>query len=198
MLHHKYICQLHDSPLLFTAPHSKSLVRGGTNHSIEEEVHKKELYTATIVCDLARNVLNSSFIFWGTEEDEKNPDRDPNFMLEEYFPESPFHQALHYWARASREQPLLHVDIHGKADRENDCDIDIGIKCMEVHWKGDNLVKEIRKFFDNFGNIFPDLIIKGHQCKFNAHPARLSGYWGGKEHTMTEQAIKLGIPSFQL
>ena len=119
-------------------------------------------------------------------------------MLEEHFGESPFHQALHYWARASRDQPLLHVDIHGKTDREKDCDIDVGIKCMEVHWKGDNLIKEIRQFFDYFGNIFADVIIKGHQCRFNAHPARLSGYWGGREHTMTEQAIMLGIPSFQL
>ena len=35
------------------------------------------------------------------------------------------------------------------------------------------------------------------KCRFNTDPG-MHGLWPGSMHTMTEQAIKLGIPSFQL
>jgi hypothetical protein len=48
----------------------------------------------------------------------------------------------------------LHIDIHGKADRKDSCDIDVGIKSMEKHWKGDCLSTKIRHFFEHHGKIF--------------------------------------------
>lgn len=39
-------------------------------------------------------------------------------------------------------------------DREKDCDIDVGIRCMEVHWEGDPLISKIKQFFAKNGNIF--------------------------------------------
>lgn len=68
---------------------------------------------------------------------------------------------------------------------------------MEVHWHGDPIIERLKTFFDKEGNIFGGYTFKGFQCKFNTEPD-LHGYWGGKIHTMTEQAILLGIPSFQL
>lgn len=55
---------------------------------------------------------------------------DPNYLLKQHFSKSPFHQSLHHWALKSQGRPLLHVDIHGKLDRQNDCNIDVGIRSM--------------------------------------------------------------------
>ena len=49
------------------------------------------------------------------------------------FSVSQFHLGLHAWAGVYSNCPLLHIDIHGKSDREV-CDIDIGIKSIEMHW----------------------------------------------------------------
>ena len=46
------------------------------------------------------------------------------------FAGSQFHLGLHAWAGTYQNSPLLHVDVHGKADRST-CDIDIGIKSIE-------------------------------------------------------------------
>lgn len=49
------------------------------------------------------------------------------------FAANPFHQALQFFAQSNQNSPILHIDIHGKADRE-DCDVDVGIKSIEEHW----------------------------------------------------------------
>ena len=120
-------------------------------------------------------------------------------MMRQHFHLSPFHQALHFWGIISQGTPLLHVDLHGKGDRDNNCEIDLGIKSMEMHWKNDSLVHQIRHFFEKEGDIFGNLTFnKGYKCRFNPNPKSLTGFWGGQVHTMTEQAIMMGIASFQL
>jgi hypothetical protein len=42
---------------------------------------------------------------------------DPNYLTRNEFEKSAFHWSLHAWAKANAGKPLLHVDVHGKADR---------------------------------------------------------------------------------
>lgn len=44
--------------------------------------------------------------------------------------ESPFHKVLHAWASANAGRPLLHVDIHGKMDRKDNYELDLGGACL--------------------------------------------------------------------
>jgi hypothetical protein len=74
--------------------------------------------------------------------------------MTKHFELSPFHHCLHNWATKGLGKPLLHVDIHGKMDRKNDCEIDVGIMAMEVHWYGDALIQKIKQFFEKEGDIF--------------------------------------------
>ena len=89
------------------------------------------------------------------------------------------------------------MDIHGKMDRKENCEVDVGLRSMEAHWEGDALVKKIRVFFEKEENIFKGYKFGNYECCFNTDPV-LHGYWGCEIHTMTEQAIILGIPSIQL
>lgn len=59
------------------------------------------------------------------------------------------------------------------------------------------MIDKIVNFFEKEGNIFGGLKFRGYECKFDTEP-NLHGYWGCEVHTMTEQAILLGIPSIQL
>lgn len=59
---------------------------------------------------------------------------DPNYLLPNMLSDSQFHQSLHKWALKNENIPILHVDIHGKLNRENNCEVDVGIRSMEVHW----------------------------------------------------------------
>ena len=160
-------------------------------------MHKRQIYTSFLTCDTAKSTGNNSYLVWGVTNVVNEEDIDPNYLLEKHFKYSPFHQALHQWALINQGYPLFHVDIHGKMNRPNNCEIDVGIKSMEVLWEGDPLVTKIRSFFAKEGNVFEGLKFKGFPCTFNTEPY-LHGFWGDKIHTMTEQAILLGIPSMQL
>ena len=66
---------------------------------------------------MAKNTGKNSFLFWGVTNVISDGDIDPNYMMKQQFADSPFHQALQCWALLNQEQPILHVDIHGKMDR---------------------------------------------------------------------------------
>lgn len=71
---------------------------------------------------------------WGKSSVIDESDLDPNYLLEEMLAGSPFHQSLHFWALKHQKAPILHVDVHGKLNRENNCEVDVGIRSMEAHW----------------------------------------------------------------
>lgn len=195
-----YLGLVEKSPFFFTAPHTKNLQRGGGKDYIEKaSVHLRETFTSFLAWNFARNTLTgkNSFLFWGKSNTINEKDIDPNYMLEKHFPVHPFHQSLHNWANKNQGLPILHVDIHGKTNRHNCCEVDIGILSMKEHWKGDPLFHKIQDFFKEHGNIFEGLKFGEFECKFNTDPA-LHGLWGSEKHTMTEQAILLGIPSLQM
>jgi len=50
--------------------------------------------------------------------------------------ESPFHQILHQFQVLNKDIPLFHVDIHGKMDRKDCYELDLGVACAIKHWEG--------------------------------------------------------------
>ena len=46
---------------------------------------------------------------------------DPNYLLADMLKDSQFHQSLHAWGLKNQNMPLMHVDIHGKLNRDNNC-----------------------------------------------------------------------------
>ena len=143
----------------------------------------------------------NSFCVWGDIHKTDIEEKDPNYLLEEMFEKNQFHLALHSWAEKNKHLPLLHVDIHGKSDQEV-CQIDIGIKSIEEHWgKEDPLIDHLTKYFKEFAQIFEGSDIEG--CEFNMHGDfegcwKKYKKWKPDRHSMTEQAIELGIPSLQM
>ena len=98
--------------------------------------------------------------------------------------------------------PLMHVDIHGKKDRKEDYDLDLGVQCLHKHWlkyeENDFLQAFVAKLTSGFNTVLNNIPKhKDYGAVCNNDPI-LSGNWGGELMTMTEQAVLMGIPSFQL
>jgi hypothetical protein len=93
----------------------------------------------------------------------------------------------------------MHVDIHGKMDRKDNYELDLGISCLYKHWEG----HEEREFLNAFNQRLTDGFNKILQSipKYKEYKAicnndpYLNGNWGGELVTMTEQAAELGIPT---
>ena len=118
------------------------------------------------------------------------------------FPNSQFHLALHAFARNNlHNKYLFHVDFHGKANRPT-CQVDIGIRSMRKHWgDSDPFLSRLENEIPNMNSIFQNSINSSH-CEFTTD-GTFHGYWWKyswreDRHSMTEQAIEMGIPSFQL
>ena len=100
----------------------------------------------------------------------------------------------------------MHVDIHGKMDRANNMDLDVGMGPMEEEWdeKGTELIKSV------VGNAIETALEgryrvsrkskKRMPCTVETEPL-LSGYWGHHSSaplTISHQAVLLGVPALQL
>jgi hypothetical protein len=82
----------------------------------------------------------------------------------------------------------MHVDIHGKYDRKNSYELDLGIACMHAHWenKEHDFVSEFDLFLTKgFNSALKGLEFKEFEATCNNAPY-LNGYWGGNLFTMTE------------
>lgn len=84
---------------------------------------------------------------WGKSSKIDEIDIDPNYLLEEMFSTSQFHLCLHAWALRNEGLPILHVDVHGKLNRKDDCEVDVGRESLNHHWKEDPLKKYFVPFF---------------------------------------------------
>lgn len=97
------------------------------------------------------------------------------------------------------DQPLLHVDLHGKVDRKDNLEIDLGIAPMSEVWDEGALVKEIKRTMKTE----LDLSFKSVPSKFTPKcqvDPFLHGYWGWDDlFTISHQSIAfLNLPAFQL
>ena len=134
-----------DGPLLFTAPHSKKVYRGGPITKDKRRLHLREIHTSALAVDFAlisaqqlemdKNTVNS-FCIWGKSVAVDEDDLDPNYLHESQYALSPFHQTLHKFQlkHVAKNTPLFHVDIHGKFDVKDKCELDVGLACMEEYW----------------------------------------------------------------
>jgi hypothetical protein len=67
---------------------------------------------------------------WASDHQLNEFDFDPNYLLKERVAESPFHRMLHAWALGNQEVPLMHIDIHGKMDRKDTYELDLGVESL--------------------------------------------------------------------
>jgi hypothetical protein len=86
---------------MLTAPHGLKVWRGGKAHGDRRRVHLRERYITEIVLKLALRVeaktgVPCSFVCWNmkTAVDLDKNNKDPNYLLEEQFDDSPWHAAL--------------------------------------------------------------------------------------------------------
>lgn len=167
----------------------------------------RELFTSQLAVEFAlassrlvglEKTRTNSFCVWGKSSVIDETDLDPNYLHPKQYEVSPFHQSLHKFQHQNSKAPIFHVDIHGKYDRKEGCELDVGLACLEEFWQEDELVGLLREYFlRGFGKLFEGLKIGNFQPKCNCDPY-LNGLWGGNIATMNEQAVKLGIPSVQL
>ena len=94
-----------NGPILFTAPHSGKLKRGGAEYDEKRRVHQRERFTSAIVLKFAQEVQLQmkdpktgrapgqlgSFCFWSKDHKLNEVDLDPNYLIPSNMMESPFH-----------------------------------------------------------------------------------------------------------
>ncbi len=128
---------------------------------------------------------------WAPDHKLNDHDVDPHYLLSNNLSHSPFHRMLHAWALANHEKPLVHIDIHGKMDRKDTYELDLGVKSLEIHFGGlgeAGFVKEfVRALTEGFNRVLKPLTkYKEYQASCQPDPI-LNGYWGrGDLRTMTE------------
>lgn len=189
-----------NGPILFTAPHSTRLYRGGEEYNEKQRVHHSEAFTAALAIRWASKI-DGSFCVWSKSAKLSTKNLDPNYLKKCKFEKSPFHQSLQAIRIKNIDKPLLHIDIHGKKDSNEKTTLDLGIECLRVKWNDEKL------FCQNLTSALTENINKAFESSNKMQSLKaycdndpyLNGYWGDVDiFTMTEQAVDLGIPSFQL
>ena len=131
-------------PILFTAPHGLMVYRGGEDGE-RRRVHLRERWSTEIALKLAAaapamggGAPPASFMVWNhkTAKKKDSQNLDPNYLTAEQQPRSPWHRALCRFKQrhVAQQQPLFHIDVHGKMDRKKNLDLDVGMGPMEEHW----------------------------------------------------------------
>lgn len=125
---------------MLTAPHSCYVKRGGLASGTVVQQHRREHWVSTIVLGLSALLAeesnqSASFCVWEKSNAEENlaSRLDPNFLVETQFPDCPFHRGLHSFIYKHPNEPLLHVDIHGKTDSYGGGKIELGVMPLLVH-----------------------------------------------------------------
>eukprot|EP01063_Lacrimia_lanifica_P040899 TRINITY_DN9423_c0_g1_i1.p1 TRINITY_DN9423_c0_g1~~TRINITY_DN9423_c0_g1_i1.p1 ORF type:complete len:439 (+),score=153.72 TRINITY_DN9423_c0_g1_i1:113-1429(+) len=205
--------EVFEGPIMFTAPHGLELFRGGA-FGERTRVHYRERWVSEIVLKLSQAVArklhllmgSTSYLIWNcaTAKKQDASNLDPNYLIEADFPNSPWHQALVKWKAlfADTGIPLLHVDLHGKLDRKDNLDIDVGTGAMEELWGPARDVaralktvtsEELEKALENRRSYGYKQLKMGVERN-----PQLRGYNDRGFHTMAHQSVLLGIPAVQL
>jgi hypothetical protein len=201
-------------PILLTSPHSCNLRRGGEASGIPEERHLREQCVGVIVLQVAEELerlgTGSSFIIW--HKDKKlDYSHDPNFMTAVQCPESQFHKFIHHFIKHNSSKdpdhqvplpggeveflranatPLMHIDFHGKKDKEDNLNIDLGIKALKKTFS-----KEEKAYVTGFSDKFVSEVGKNFEkYKFREHSVTLNP--NGDFHGMW--MVKTSSPVFTM
>lgn len=115
---------------LFTAPHGVALCRDGCREHLPED------FTTYLALALAEQASGRSITWgasargWSVAHEAPLPNaRDPNYLTEEECESNAWVDCVRGDDGASRRRRPrgLHVDLHGKADREGEGDVDVGV-----------------------------------------------------------------------
>eukprot|EP01064_Diplonema_japonicum_P039013 TRINITY_DN966_c3_g1_i1.p1 TRINITY_DN966_c3_g1~~TRINITY_DN966_c3_g1_i1.p1 ORF type:complete len:399 (+),score=56.48 TRINITY_DN966_c3_g1_i1:69-1199(+) len=202
-----------EGPVMFTAPHGLELYRGG-EFGERRRVHLKERWVTELVLKLSiavgdrlsKHMGTSSFIIWNpdTAVSQDPMNLDPNYLTASDFKKSPWHKALLKWKDAFQRTnlPILHIDIHGKMDRKDNLDMDLGAGAMEAVWGRDHEVtKKVKQIAtEEFRSVFLGRRCYGYKrlrMGVESEP-QLKGHNNRGFHTTTHQSALLGIPALQL
>ena len=96
----------------------------------------------------------------------------------------------------------LHIDIHGKINRQGNFDLDVGLASMDYFFPPERILL-LRDALERELSVAIracPVELKGMPATVNMNPY-LSGLWGvydGAPHTMTTQAVLQGVHSLQL
>jgi len=200
-----------------------NIVRGGRDGE-RRRIHKRERFSAEIALKLAAYAQEAmgqpaSYIVWNRMTAKKGDPKnlDPNYLTRNQSPYSVWHQALHefqeHFANGQHPVPIFHVDIHGKMDRKDNLDLDIGMGPMENCWGSsrsdaeataeveslkEHLASGMREAFRTLkGKVF---LVHGKQMQMTVEDdPYLNAYWGGGTfETISHQSVNLRIPAIQL
>ena len=95
-------------PILFSAPHSSRIMRGGTHTKTKERLHLREQWVSTLALKLAialeemqktgadspsesAKAIRGSVLFWNKDKKFDKYTLDPNYLVKAQFRDSCFH-----------------------------------------------------------------------------------------------------------
>eukprot|EP01062_Namystynia_karyoxenos_P052880 TRINITY_DN4257_c1_g1_i2.p2 TRINITY_DN4257_c1_g1~~TRINITY_DN4257_c1_g1_i2.p2 ORF type:complete len:506 (+),score=157.20 TRINITY_DN4257_c1_g1_i2:63-1520(+) len=201
-----------EGPVMLTAPHGLEVWRGGQLGE-RRRVHLRERWVTELVLKLSQAVgshlsgvmLSTSFVVWNAatarKQDEAN--LDPNYLTAEDLSRSPWNRALREWreAFAGTGIPLLHVDLHGKLDRKDNLEMDVGTGALEAAWPDQQFTQTVKSAFCSaLEGAFEGRRRYGFkQLPFAVQrDPELKGHNSRGFHTMSHQSVLLGVPAVQL
>lgn len=177
------------SDLTFTAPHGVNLERDGKPEHLPED------FTAYLARAWAAHTggLALSWPFaaleWCAHHEKPLPGaRDPNYLT---FDEA----AGNAWVRALKLHRLrgLHVDVHGKADRDGEASCDVGVGALRAgksHKTAEAVVNMLASALQG--------VLTARGFSVDSAP-RLQGCWRSvPRQTLTQSSCKLGYTPVQL
>ena len=172
------------SAMLFTAVHGVNLVRD------EKPEHLPEDFTVYLARAWAARARARS-VSWGLRalhwcEQHESPlpkARDPNYLTFEEASTNPWVVALDAVSPSQRE---VHVDVHGKADRVGEADLDVGVGALRAAY-GDSAADEVA---DAVSRALREAV--GPEYTVDSRP-RLQGCWRSvPRRTLTQSSALLG------
>ena len=155
----------------------------------------------------------AAFMVWNYKtaaiDDPRN--MDPNFLKRSTLRHSPWHSCLHAWKASNGCAPgqpcpqLLHVDVHGKCDREDSMAIDVGMLPLEEEGcLSSSAVDQLRaRLTERLQHALKGKAAVSAKSKrrmpITVQPDPvLHGYWGNDTvMTMSHQSALLGATSLQ-
>lgn len=180
----KFGCQ----PLLFTAPHCVNLARDG------KPEHMPEDFTAYLARAWAAHAQGTSICWnlaareWCVAHETALPGaRDPNYLTATEAEDG------NRWVRAldALEPRGMHLDVHGKGDRADEADLDVGVGALRFH-SGDVAADAVA---DAVAGTLRDVL---PEFRVDARP-KLQGCWRSvPRRTLTQSSSRLGFVPIQL
>lgn len=170
--------------MLFTAVHGVNLARDGKPEHLPED------FTVYLARAWAARVEGASLSWslraleWCERHEAPLPNaRDPNYLTVDEADANPWVVALGRLRESRRE---VHVDVHGKADREGEADCDVGVGALRAA-QGDEVAQDVanavtRALEEALGTTYT----------VDSRP-RLQGCWRSvPRRTLTQSSARLG------